>query len=115
MTKKLNVKRVVIAVAVATTVVVAPVTVLVTNTVTPIIAKHQANKEAKQVERDINNVVSQVQDYCTSHTVDNGTSQCGFYKSQEIVKWMDKEDYLQGYTVEEAQHLLDQRDAKKHK
>lgn len=115
MAKKLNVKRVVMAVAVATTVVVAPITVVVTNAVSPIIAEYQESKKVKQVDHDINNVVAQVQQYCTSNTVDTGTSTCGFYKSQEIVKWMDKEDALHGYTVAQAQELLDIRDTKEGK
>lgn len=113
MAKKLNVKRVVMAVAVATTVIVAPVTVVVTNAVTPIIAEYQAKQQDKQLKQDINNVVAQVQDYCASNTVDTGTSACGFYKSQEIVKWMDQENALHGYTVAQAQELLDIRDSKK--
>ena len=78
----------------------------------PITAQYKEDKAVEKLERDINNVVTQVQQYCTNNMTDSNTSICGFYKSQEIVKWMDKDNALHGYTVEQAQELLDIRDSK---
>lgn len=108
MTKTLRIKRVIAAVAVATTIIVAPITYVTTVYVVPAVTAHAVEADVHAVEAAVDNVIAQVTDYCTAN---QGT--CGFYKSQEIVKWMDKEHRLYGYTVSEAQALLDIRDSNK--
>lgn len=100
--KKLNIKRVVAVSVLAGMALMAGIIALI----------NAINVDAYQDEpvsqKDINNVVAQVTQYCT-----NREGKCGFYKSQEIVKWMDTEDVLFGYTVKEAQYILDARDNNK--
>lgn len=102
--KRLNVKRVVAVSVVAGMVLMAAIMAMVDAVTVDVDAHIDAPIEQHQID----NVVAQVTQYCT-----NRDGKCGFYKSQEIVKWMDEEDVLFNYTVEEAQRILDVRDSNK--